>query len=111
LFGIKMGRLLPILDLSPIPLKPLSGLCRSLDQRKVIGYVDGEPQALGTLASALKGWVANTMHRQIDARLPELAWVRSAFLQAGYILYYDEPFLIFELVLSGEFAKHAYQGC
>ncbi len=94
--------------------EPLSALAivttSSLDQRKVIGYVDGSPQALGTLASALKGWVASSMHRQIDARLPELAWVRSAFLQAGYAPYYDEPFLVFELVLNGEFAKHAYQG-
>lgn len=95
--------------------EPLSALAivttSSLDQRKVIGYVDGEPRALGTLASALKRWAANTMHRQIDARLPELAWVRSAFFQAGYVSYYDEPFLVFELVLNEEFVNFAYQGC
>ena len=72
----------------------------SLDRRKVIGYVGGKSQALGMLASSLKGWIANAMHSQIDARLPDLAWVREAFSKAGYIPYYRESFSIFELALN-----------
>lgn len=107
---LEMGEVLALDEKEPLSALAIVSTS-SLDQRKVIGYVDGKPQALGTLALALKRWVPKTTHCQIDVRLPDLPWVRSAFLQAGYVPYYDEPFLIFELVLSGEFARHTYQGC
>lgn len=72
----------------------------SLEQGMVIGYVDGSPDAIRDLASALRGQGAKCACLQIEARLPDISSIRDAFPSAGYTPYPDEPFLVFELILN-----------
>ena len=70
----------------------------SLEQGMVIGYIDGSPDAIQDLASALRGQSVKCACPQIEARLPEIPFIRDAFASAGYAPYPDEPFLVFELI-------------
>ncbi len=71
----------------------------SLEQGMVIGYMDGSPDAIRHLASALRGQSAKRACPQIEARLPDIPSIRAAFASTGYAPYPDEPFLVFELSL------------
>ena len=56
-----------------------------------VGYADAEPQraagrpeAVTTLATALRAHAAKVGSPQVEAMLPDLAWLRDAFRAAGY---------------------------
>jgi GNAT superfamily N-acetyltransferase len=72
----------------------------SLEQGMVIGYIDGSPDAIRDLASALRGQSAKYACPQIEAELPEILSIQDAFRSAGYAPYPDKSFLVFELSLS-----------
>ena len=59
--------------------------------------MDGQLEALGELALALKALASKMGHPHVEARLPHLPEVCGAFAQAGYTSSFDEPFLVFEL--------------
>jgi GNAT superfamily N-acetyltransferase len=74
-----------------------------LHKGPVIGYLDGiNIQSLGTLVSELRSLDMTaevTVDRRIDANFPELDWMEKLFLDAGYQVYYNEPFLLYDLWL------------
>jgi len=71
----------------------------SLEQGMVIGYMDGSPDTIQHLASALRAQSAKRSCLQIEARLPDVPSIHDALTSAGYTPYPDEPFLVFELSL------------
>jgi RimJ/RimL family protein N-acetyltransferase len=65
----------------------------------VVSYADGRPDALTTLALALRAEATASEPTQVSARLPELAHIQQAFTKAGYKPQMESPLLIFELAL------------
>ncbi len=52
-----------------------------------VGYADaapGRPEAVTALATALRAHAARLGSPQVEAMLPDLAWLRDAFRAAGY---------------------------
>ena len=62
----------------------------------VVSYADGRPYALTTLALALRAEATASEPARVSARLPELARIRQAFVEAGYRPQMESPLYIFE---------------
>lgn len=54
------------------------------DEALSCGFADGEPAAVQELAAALRAYAAQRGAKRAHAWLPEVAWLREAFAQAGY---------------------------
>ncbi|MDP2754900.1 MAG: GNAT family N-acetyltransferase [Nitrospirota bacterium] len=64
-------------------------------RQRVIGYVDGAIDSIGEMALALRTHFKNHL-QEINVTLPNLEYISSAFLSAGYRPYYNETFSIYE---------------
>jgi hypothetical protein len=53
-------------------------------ERTWVCFADGEPSAVASLASAARGYASQAGVEQVSAMLPDVAWLREAFLAAGY---------------------------
>jgi ribosomal protein S18 acetylase RimI-like enzyme len=61
-----------------------------------VSFADGRPDALTALALALRAEVSGSLSPKVSARLPELANIREAFVEAGYKPQMESPLWIFE---------------
>jgi len=60
------------------------------------GYADGKPEIIPELALALKKEARRLQAKSVSIRLPEVPWIQSIFIEAGFRATEDHPFWIYE---------------
>jgi GNAT superfamily N-acetyltransferase len=68
-----------------------------------VSFADGRPDALSALALALRAEVSGSEPPRVSARLPELAVIQQAFVEAGYKPQMESPLWIFERAVPGKY--------